>query len=278
MLKKAGIKLSNAMIFISLLVLCLSNLYPLFFMLFNSLKSHTDYLVNPFNIKGLTLTPGNYVTMISQFKILNLFRNSLFISIFTILFILAIGIVASFAFAKLRFKGIELVYLLIISTMFIPVQVTVIPLYIFYSKLHLVNTYWSVIFTYLGIFLPEAILLMTSAFRGIPDEILEAVEMDGGGYFDKLRYVAIPMGRPAIILCIIFYFIVTWNDLFTPMVMLQDMDKRTVMVALASLVSRYSGDPTFQFAGLVLATIPAILIYAIFQQYIIKGISAGSTK
>lgn len=278
MLKRAGIKLSNAMIFISLLVLCLSNLYPLFFMLYNSLKSHTDYLVNPFNIKGLTLTLDNYVTMISQFKILNLFRNSLFISIFTILFILAIGIVASFAFAKLRFKGIDLVYLLIISTMFIPVQVTVIPLYIFYSKLQLVNTYWSVIFTYLGIFLPEAILLMTSAFRGIPDEILEAVEMDGGGYFDKLRYVAIPMGRPAIILCIIFYFIVTWNDLFTPMVMLQDMDKRTVMVALASLVSRYSGDPTFQFAGLVLATIPAILIYAIFQQYIIKGISAGSTK
>lgn len=278
MLKRAGIKLSNAMIFISLLVLCLSNLYPLFFMLYNSLKSHTDYLVNPFNIKGLTLTLDNYVTMISQFKILNLFRNSLFISIFTILFILAIGIVASFAFAKLRFKGIDLVYLLIVSTMFIPVQVTVIPLYIFYSKLQLVNTYWSVIFTYLGIFLPEAILLMTSAFRGIPDEILEAVEMDGGGYFDKLRYVAIPMGRPAIILCIIFYFIVTWNDLFTPMVMLQDMDKRTVMVALASLVSRYSGDPTFQFAGLVLATIPAILIYAIFQQYIIKGISAGSTK
>lgn len=276
---KAGVKkLSNMLIFIALLMLCISNLYPLFFMLFNSLKSHTDYLINPFSLKGLSLTLDNYITMISQFKILDLFRNSLFISIFTILLILAVGIVASFAFAKLRFKGIDVVYLVIILTMFIPVQVTVIPLYIFYSKLDLVNTYWSVIFTYLGMFLPEAILLMTSAFRSIPDEILEAVEMDGGGYFDKLRYVVIPIGRPAIILCIIFYFIVTWNDLFTPMVMLQDMDKRTVMVGLASLVSRYSGDPTFQFAGLFLATIPAILIYTIFQQYIIKGISAGSTK
>lgn len=278
MIKKLGISISNILIFLTLLVICISNLYPLFFMFFNSLKNRTDYLVNPFGIWGLTLTWDNYVTMISQFKILDLFGNTLFISFFTILFILLFGLIASFAFAKLKFPGIDLIYLLIISTMFIPVQVTIIPLYIFYSKLHLVNSYWSVILTYLGMFLPEAILLMTSSFRGIPDELLEAAELDGAGYFQKMRYVIIPMGTPAIVLTIIFYFIVTWNDLFTPMVLLQDMGKRTVMVALASLLSRYSGDPTFQFAGLVLAVIPAIIIYAIFQQYIIKGISAGSTK
>jgi multiple sugar transport system permease protein/raffinose/stachyose/melibiose transport system permease protein len=147
-----------------------------------------------------------------------------------------------------------------------------------FSKLRLVNTYWSVIFTYLGMFLPEAFLLMTSTFRGIPDELIEAAKLDGAGYFNILSHVIIPMGMPAIILCIIFYFIVTWNDLFTPMVLLQDMDMRTVMVALASLLSRYTGDPTLQFAGLILAAIPAVLVYAFFQQYIIKGIGSGSTK
>jgi ABC-type glycerol-3-phosphate transport system permease component len=146
------------------------------------------------------------------------------------------------------------------------------------SKIHLVNTYWAVVLTYLGMFLPEVILLMTSTFRGIPDEMIEAAELDGAGYFGILRYIVVPMGMPAIILCIIFYFIVTWNDLFTPMILLQDMDIRTVVVALASLISRYTGDPTLQFAGLILTAIPAILIYAVFQQYIIKGISAGSTK
>jgi ABC-type glycerol-3-phosphate transport system permease component len=278
MVKNLTNRLTNAFIFLTLLAISISNLYPLFFMFFNSLKHRTDYLIDPFSIRGLSLTWENYVTMISQFKILSLFGNTLFISFFTILFILIFGIIASFAFAKLKFPGIDLIYLLIISTMFIPVQVTIIPLYIFYSKLQLVNSYWSVILTYLGMFLPEAILLMTASFRGIPDELLEAAELDGAGYFDKLRYIIVPMGVPAIVLTIIFYFIVTWNDLFTPMVLLQDMSKRTVMVALASLLSRYSGDPTFQFAGLVLATIPAIIIYAIFQQYIIKGISAGSTK
>jgi len=262
-----------------LLVLSVSNLYPLFFMFLNSLKSHTDYLKSPFSLPDFKhLSWNNYVTMISQFQILNLFKNTLFISVFTILFILIFGIIASYAFAKLQFKGKDLLYFLVISSMFVPVQVTIIPLYMLFSKIHLVNTYWAVILTYLGMFLSETILLMTSAFRGIPDEIIEAAELDGAGYFDKLRYVIVPMGRSAIILCIIYYFIVTWNDLFTPMILLTDMDLRTVMVALASLISRYSGDPTLQFAGLVLAAIPAILVYAIFQNYIIKGIGEGSTR
>jgi ABC-type glycerol-3-phosphate transport system permease component len=271
-------KLTNGLIFLILLALSIANIYPLFFMFYNSLKSRTDYLINPFNIPGIKLTWDNYATMISQFKIFNLFKNSFVISFFTILFLLGFGIVASYAFAKLKFKGKNVIYLLVISMMFIPVQATIIPIYLMLSKIHLVNTYWAVVLTYLGMFLPEVILLMTSTFRGIPDEMIEAAELDGAGYFGILRYIVVPMGMPAIILCVIFYFIVTWNDLFTPMILLQDMDIRTVVVALASLISRYTGDPTLQFAGLILTAIPAILIYAVFQQYIIKGISAGSTK
>jgi ABC-type glycerol-3-phosphate transport system permease component len=247
-------------------------------MFMNSIKSRTDYYVDPFSVFGLKLTWENYITMISQFRIFNLFKNSFIISFFTIILLLSVGIVASYAFAKLNFKWKNVIYLLVISTMFIPVQATIIPMYLFFSKIHLVNSYWSVIFMYVGMFIPEVILLMTSGFRGIPDELIEAAKLDGAGYFDVIRYVIIPMGRPAILLCIIFYFIVTWNDLFTPMILLQSMDKRTVMVALAALLSRYSGDPTFQFAGLVLASIPAIIVYAFFQRFIIKGISLGSTK
>lgn len=278
MLAKINDRLSGWLIFLLLFGLVISNLYPFFYMVLNSIKSRTEYFVNPFSVWGLDLTWDNYKTMISQFRILDLFRNSFVISFFTIILLLCIGIVASYAFAKLRFRGKNLIYLLIISTMFIPVQATIIPLYVMFSKIRLVNTSWSVIFVYVGMFTPEVILLMTSGFRGIPDELIEAAKLDGAGYFDVVRYIIIPMGRPAIILCVIFYFIVTWNDLFTPLILLQSMDKRTVMVALASLMSRYSGDPTFQFAGLVLAAIPAILVYTLFQRYIVKGISLGATK
>jgi ABC-type glycerol-3-phosphate transport system permease component len=279
MLGQFNRKFSSVAIFLILLVLSVSNLYPLLFMFLNSVKSHADYLRSPFSLPDVrNLGWGNYATMISQFQILRLFKNTLIISVCTIALILIFGIVASYAFAKLRFRGREVLFFLVISSMFVPVQVTIIPLYIMFSRVHLVNTYWAVIFTYVGMFLSETILLMTAAFRGIPDEIIEAAELDGAGYFDMLRHVIVPMGRPAIILCVIYYFIVTWNDLFTPMVLLTDMDLRTVMVALASLISRYGGDPTLQFAGLFLAALPAILVYAIFQNYIIKGIGEGSTR
>ena len=279
MLSRVNLSLTKVAIFVTLVVLSISNLYPLLYMLLNSLKTRASYQTSPFSLPDLRHAAwNNYVTMISQFRILTLFRNTLIISVATVMLLLVFGIVASYAFAKLEFKGKNVIYFIVISSMFVPVQVTIIPIYLLLSKFHLVNTYSGVIITYLGMFLAETILLMTSAFRGIPDEMMEAAELDGAGYFDIVRYIIIPMGRPAIVLCLIYYFIVTWNDLFTPLVLLTDMDLRTVMVALASLMSRYSGDPTLQFAGLVLAAIPAILVYAIFQNYIIKGIGEGSTR
>ena len=86
------------------------------------------------------------------------------------------------------------------------------------------------------------------------------------------------MGRAAIFLAVIFYFIMSWNDLFTPMIFLTKMEKRTVMVALASLMGRYSGSPTYQFAGLLLSAIPALIVYFIFQRNIIRGLSMGAIK
>jgi raffinose/stachyose/melibiose transport system permease protein len=279
MLNRANLTLTKVLIFATLVVLSISNLYPLLYMLLNSLKTRAAYQTNPFNLPDLRHAAwNNYLTMISQFQIFSLFRNTLIISVCTVTLLLIFGIVASYAFAKLEFRGKNIIYFIIISSMFVPVQVTIIPIYLLLSKVHLVNTYWAVIITYLGMFLAETILLMTSTFRGIPDDMMEAAELDGAGYFDILRYIIVPMGRPAIVLCLIYYFIVTWNDLFTPLILLTDMDRRTVMVALASLMSRYSGDPTLQFAGLVLAAIPAILVYAIFQNYIIKGIGEGSTR
>jgi raffinose/stachyose/melibiose transport system permease protein len=265
-------------IFVAMIMMTAAFLYPLFFMVINSFKTRTQYYTSPFSLPDSHLQLNNYLTMISQFKILNLFCNSFIVSGVSVIFLLFFGIFASYAFAKLQFRGQNFVYMAVIVTLFIPAQVTMIPMYVMFSKIKLVNTYWGVIFAYLAAYLPEVIMLMTSNFKSIPNEMIEAAEIDGCNYFNIVRNVIIPMGRPAIFLTIIFYFIMMWNDLFTPMILLQQMDVRTVMVALASLMSRYDGDPTFQFAGLMLSTIPALLIYMIFQNKIIKGMSAGAIK
>ena len=280
MIKTKNVKsrAGRALIFIALSVLTVSFLYPLYFMLSNSFKSRPEYYTNPFNPPPGELHFENYATMISQFKIFNLFKNSFIVSAISIILILLLSIFASYAFAKLEFKGQKYVYLGIIMTIFVPAQVIMIPMYVMFSRVNLINNYWSLILAYLAAFLPEAILLMTSNFKGIPGEMIEASEMDGCNYFQIIGNVVIPMGKPAIFLTVIFYFILMWNDLFMPMILLQGMDVRTVMVALATLISRYTGDPPYQFAGLMLSTIPALLVYVIFQRYIIKGMTVGAIK
>ena len=271
-------KLKGILVSLLLAVLTVSFLYPLYYMLINSLKTRTDLFTNQFSLPGAPLQFVNYTTMISQFKILNLFKNSFIISAFTVVGLLVIGTFASYVFAKYRFKGRSVIYVAVLATMFIPSQVTIIPLYVLFSKIGLVSTYWSVVFAYLALFLPECILLMTANFRSIIDELLEAAEIDGCGYLQRVWNVVIPMGRAAIFLSIIFYFIMSWNDLFTPMIFLHSMEKRTVMVALAALMGRYTGAPTLQFAGLLLSAVPALIVYIIFQKNIIKGLSLGSIK
>ncbi|MCE5188074.1 MAG: carbohydrate ABC transporter permease [Eubacteriales bacterium] len=268
----------RVVIFLVLLILAISFLYPLYYMLINSLKSLGEYYVNPFGLPREQLQWQNFITMISQFKILKLFGNSFIISFFTVLGLVVFGTLASYSFAKVNFKGKNGVYLVILTTLFVPAQVTMIPMYISFAKVGLVDNFLGVVIAYWAMFLPETIMLMTANFKSIPNELLEAATIDGCDYIGRLRHVVMPMGWPAISLTIIFFFISSWNDLFTPMVLLKSMDKRTVMVALSSLIGRYTGDPPFQYAGLLMSAIPALAVYAVFQKSIVKGMSMGAIK
>ncbi len=256
----------------------LAFLYPLYFMIINSLKNRPAYYTNPFALPRAPLQFVNFSAMVSQFKILLLFRNTFVICVMTLILLILLGVVASYAFAKLRFRWSQGVYLAIVITLFIPAQVTMIPMYVLLARAGLVDTYWGVVLAYLAQFIPEVVMLMTAYFRSIPNEIIEASEIDGCSYWQVIRHVIVPTGRAAVFLTVIFYFIVMWNDLFIPMVLLRKMDMRTVMVALAGLIARYTGDPPYQFAGLLLSAVPALLVYVIFQQYIIKGLTAGAIK
>ena len=265
-------------IFLVQLTIGLSFLYPLYFMVINSLKNRPGYYTNPFALPRAPLQLANFSAMVSQFKILLLFRNSFVICLVTLALLILLGVLASYAFSKLRFRWSKPVYLGIIITLFIPAQVTMIPMYVLFARAGLVDTYWGVSLAYLAQFIPEVIMLMTANFRSIPNEIIEASEIDGCSYWQVVRHVILPTGRAAVFLTIIFYFIIMWNDLFIPMVLLRRMDLRTVMVALAGLIARYTGDPPYQFAGLLLSAIPALLVYVTFQQYIIKGLTVGAIK
>lgn len=275
---RAGATAGRLLIFLVLAVVGLTFLYPVWFMVGNSLKTRPGYYTDPFSLPAAPLQWHNFSAMVSQFRILQLFRNTGIICLATLVLLVLLGVLASYAFSKLRFRWSQPVYLAIVATLFIPAQVTMIPMYVAFARAGLVDTYWSVVLAYLAQFIPEVVMLMTANFRAIPNEIIEAGEIDGCTYWQVVRHVILPTGRAAVFLTVIFYFIIMWNDLFIPMVLVRKMDMRTVMVALAGLIARYTGDPPYQFAGLLLSAVPALLVYVVFQQYIIKGLTAGAIK
>ena len=258
-------------------LLTITFLYPLYYMVINSMKPKQEYYKSPFSLPE-SLNFNNFILIIKDFNIFMYFKSSMIVAGLSTFLILLFGIFASYSFAKLKFKYKSIVYLCILSTMFLPGQVTMIPAYVMFSKLNLMDNYWSVILSYVAGGLPGAILLLVSNFRGISNEMLESAKIDGAGYFSTIKNMIIPMGVSGISIVIIFNFIGYWNDLLTPMLYLTSQTKRTVMVALTSLVTRGSSLPTYQLAGMLISTAPTVIIYLLLQKYMIKGLTAGGIK
>jgi raffinose/stachyose/melibiose transport system permease protein len=267
----------SVFIFAAFLVLSASFVFPFFYLVINSFKSTPEYYKSTFKLPE-QLDWINFATMISQFRIHINMLNSLFISVATVLATAALGLLASYVFAKRAFKGSSILYVIIVFSMFMPNQVTIIPLYFLYSQLELINTPYAVIICSLAAGIPACIMLLTAYFKGIPNELCEAAIIDRCGFFNIIRHVIFPMGKPAIAVSATFVFLRTWNDFLTPLVLLTKKETQTVVVALSALVSRYQSDPPFQMAGLTIAMIPAIVMYLFFQRYLVEGVNAGSIQ
>ena len=270
--------LGRGLVYTILILLAVSYLYPLFFMFVNSIKTQTEYMVNPFAIDLAGGHYDNYIKIIYNFNILRYFGNTLLVVAGKMALTFPLAVCASYAFAKLRFKGRNKLYLGIMIVMFIPFQVIMIPVYVLFAKVKLIDTFAGMILLGTAVGLPGTILLLTSNFRGIPGEMIEAGKIDGCGYFKTIWSIIVPMGLPAISICVIMTFIGSWNELLMPMLLLKNISKQLVMPALNNLVQRFNADIPFQLAGMLIATVPAIAVYLLLQKQIIMGVSMGSLK
>jgi raffinose/stachyose/melibiose transport system permease protein len=270
-------RLSSVLVFLAFAVLGATFLFPFYYMFINAFKSMPEYYKSTFTLPQ-HFNWVNFATMISQFRIQINMLNSLFISVSTVVLTGALGLIASYVFAKRPFRGSNVIFLVIVFSMFMPSQVTLIPLYFLFSRLGLINTPFSVILSFLAASIPSTLMLLTAYFKSIPNEICEAAIIDGSGFFGIIRNVIYPMGKPAIAVNATFVFLRTWNDFLTPLVLLTKKEAQTVVVALSALVSRYQSDPPYQMAGLAIATLPAVVMYLFLQRYLVEGVNAGSIK
>lgn len=271
------VRISTIFILVVLSIMTITFLFPLWHMLVNALKTKQEYYKSQFALPS-SLNLKQFSTVIKNFKILGFFANTLIVATASTSFLVILTVFAGYAFAKLRFTGKSFVYLAVIATMFLPGQVSMIPAYVMFSKLKLIDSFWSVILSYVAGGLPSSILLATGAISNIPSELIESSKIDGAGYFPTVRHIIWPLSLSSIAIVVIFNFIGYWNDLLTPMLYLSSSHKHTVMVALVSLVQRTTSQPTVQLAGLMLSVLPAIMLYLLLQKYLVKGMLVGSFR
>lgn len=276
--KKKKITIPTILLMLLMAVIAFTFVYPFYYLFINSIKATSlDFYKSPFSWPENGATLKTYQTMIEGFKIFRYFGSTLIVVIGTIVLITPLSICTAFTFAKYRFRGSNFWYLMMVAAMTVPAQITIIPIFIAFGKLGLVNNYSGMILLNMGM-ICSTVVMMTSYFRGIPNELLDSARLDGCGYFRTIWNIVVPIGKPAITIQTILNVNVIWNNLFSSRIILQKQNVKMIMPAIADLVGKYEGEPTYMFAGMLLAVLPTLLVYLVFQKQIVRGVLAGSVK
>lgn len=266
------------LLYVILILLAATYLYPVIFIAVNSIKTQTEYMVNPFSVDLLKGHYENYKTIFSNFNIQKYALNTLFVTVVKLAIMMPLSICVSYAVSRLHFRGRSAIYPLILSVTFVPFQVIMIPVYVMLSKVHLLDTYTGLIIVSVALQTPGIVMLLVAYLKQLPNDMFEAAKIDGCGYFRTVFQIVTPLCLPSLSVSLVIYFITSWNSLLAPMVIIKDRSKQLIMPALNSLVGTVEKDVPFQMTGMVLASLPAVLVYILLQKYIIMGMTEGSSK
>lgn len=236
----------------------------------------------------LSLIPDPFTTAAWQFAfdtldpgIVTLFTNSVVIAGVVTISNLVLGSLGGYAFARLRFPGREILFLVVLATLMIPDQLRLVPLYVMYTELGLTRGFAQ----YVGLVLVLAIsatsiFLLRQYFLSIPKDLEEAARIDGAGFFTTFRKVMLPLASPALAAVAILQFQGTWNSFFWPVILLRDREHW--MIPMSLYLFRESGGLTTNWpplmAVIVIATIPILVLYIFFQRFFVEGVAASGVK
>jgi multiple sugar transport system permease protein len=256
-------------------LLAISCLYPIFFAVNNSLKTRQDYLQDRF---GLALNPtlDNFAQAWSRSHLDQYFLNSVIATVGAVILLTVVSSLAGFALAALRFPYRRFLFVVILSSLMIPVQVVLVPYMRTMLALNLINTHAGLILSYTAFFLPFSVYMMTAFYSGLPRELIEAAKIDGAKLLQVWWHVMVPMGMPALVTLGIINTLNCWNDVLIALLTMQK--NRTLMVGISALKGEFSDQIPLFTAGIVIAAAPIVVLYVIFQRRIVSGIAVGAVK
>ncbi|WP_228369907.1 carbohydrate ABC transporter permease [Caldicellulosiruptor saccharolyticus] len=271
--------LTKVIILLFLTLYSIITLFPLIWLFYNSLKTNNDFLANPFGLPSLSkLQLKNYydawVTMgIQQFTI-----NSLIISSVSVIFSILFSSMAAYAIERMIWRSSQKVLNYFLAGIMVPIQIILIPLFINFKKLNLLDSRIGLLIPTVAFALPTSIYILTGFYKTIPRELEEAALIDGCSVYKIFYKIILPLTTPAFVTIAVFNFLGAWNDLLIPLVLIQTPELMTLPVGLLNFRGMYGAELTKMFTAVVISAIPSIIIYFVLQDKLLKGMIAGAMK
>jgi len=270
---------AKAVIFAFLTFYSILTLFPLIWLVYNSVKTNNDFLASPFGLPQISkLQLKNYydawVTMgIQRFTI-----NSLIISSVSVVLSILISSMAAYAIERMIWRSSQKVLNYFLAGIMVPIQIILIPLFINFKRLNLLDSRIGLLIPTVAFALPTSIYILTGFYKTIPRELEEAALIDGCSVYKIFYKIILPLTMPAFVTIAVFNFLGAWNDLLIPLVLIQTPELMTLPVGLLNFRGMYGAELTKMFAAVVISAIPSIIIYFVLQDKLLKGMIAGAVK
>jgi multiple sugar transport system permease protein len=266
----------RALLYLALIVAAVGVLLPFYWMVVSSLKENNDVFTVPIKWIPDPIVWSNYVDIWTKSDMTTWLKNTLVLSITVTFLQVLTGAFAAYGFAKVRFPGRDVLFLVYIGTIAVPWQSYMIPQFILFSKLHLSNTLWSIIA--LQAFGAFGVFLMKQFFETIPEDLSEAARIDGLSEYGIWRRIMLPLSIPALASLALLTFTNTWNDYLGPLIYLRSPNLWTIQLGLRTFIDQYNAEYSLIFAGSVISVLPIALLFMFGQRYFIEGIATSGMK
>jgi len=283
----AGVRLWNAILkelrrihlYILPVLWAIFNLFCVIWITLSSLKTNRELATKPW---GLPEVPqfGNYVKAWNLANLGTAFRNSVFLTVGSVILVLIICAPAAYVLSRVRFRGSGWLTVIFVSGAGIPAAMLIIPLFALTKSLGLNDTLPGLMLIYTVISIPFTMYMLTGFYSTLPPEFEEAARIDGCSEFGVFLRIMLPLVSPGLITVAIFNFVVIWNEYTLALVFIQDPDKLPLARALYGIASsmQYTGDWASLFAAVVIVMLPSLVVYALLSERLIEGITAGALK
>lgn len=263
-------------IFIILVLIAAAMLFPFLWMVLGSLKPKAELFAVPMNLFPSTWMWKNYGDVLKKIPFVTFYINTAKIAVFSTLGQVITCALSAYAFAKLKFKGRDFLFMLYLATMMIPYQVTMIPQYELMNNLNLLNSHAALIL--LHCFSPFGVFLLRQFFVSIPDSLIEAARIDGAKDLRILSQIVLPLSKSALATLVTLKFLDSWNEFTGPLIFLNEKEKFTLQVGIRMFQQENGTEYTLITAATTMSLIPIVLLYMFAQKYFIEGIAAAGVK